>query len=514
MKRKLMSIAVAGTLLGAGTANAVFVNGEGSGQVLIYPYYTVEGGHDTYINLVNTSAKYKAVKVRFVEAMNSQEVLDFNLYMSPFDHWSAVVFADGEGASIRTGDTSCVVPNALSDGATVPFRNFGYLGDKGEDADGEPFDFTGLDRTREGYVEIIEMGELTETAIRGDDIIQDQEAVKHVRGVPGDCTVVSGHWNTGGKWAAEPSVDMAPPTGGLYGYGVLINVNEGTNATYDAVALADFVSVLDPSRGPIHFPPGTTQPSLENATPIAQVLDSGAPGGAAVVELFFSNPNRIDGLDAVSATLMHSQIQNDYVLEPSISAGTDWVVTFPTKKQHVNGVIDGSGDPAALAPFTNAWDRETATACEAIGLRFWDREEAERSPDPLDFSPPPPSPSAFALCHEANVLTINGSDVLAGSERVSQNLELPADFDNGWLEMDFAAQPSPNVTIGGAPRRLEGFESVGGASTGASVSFAGLPSVGFAVQKYVNGTLADGTLLSNYTGLVQHKNQRIISVAE
>ena len=132
MKKNIISAAVAATLLGASAANAVFVNSEGHGQALIYPFYTVEGGHDTYINLVNTTDQAKAVKVRFVEAMNSQEVLDFNLYLSPQDHWSAVVFADGSGASIRTADTSCTVPGTLSakvegvPGTVVPFRNFTY----------------------------------------------------------------------------------------------------------------------------------------------------------------------------------------------------------------------------------------------------------------------------------------------------------------------------------------------------------------------------------------------------
>jgi hypothetical protein len=107
MKRKLLPVAVAAGLTAAGSAHAVFVNPEGTGQALIYPFYTVEGGHDTYINLVNTTNQTKAIKVRFVESMNSVEVLDFNLYLSPFDHWSAVVTRDpdGDGAAIRTADT-------------------------------------------------------------------------------------------------------------------------------------------------------------------------------------------------------------------------------------------------------------------------------------------------------------------------------------------------------------------------------------------------------------------------
>lgn len=101
--KKILPVAVLAALAGANGAQAVHVNPDGLGQVLLYPFYTVEGGQDTYINLVNTTDATKAVKVRFRESLNSQEVLDFNLYLSPKDHWSAVVTADadGEGAVIR-----------------------------------------------------------------------------------------------------------------------------------------------------------------------------------------------------------------------------------------------------------------------------------------------------------------------------------------------------------------------------------------------------------------------------
>ncbi|MEX0828120.1 MAG: hypothetical protein WD005_04120 [Haliea sp.] len=464
MKKNIISAAVAATLLGASAANAVFVNSEGHGQALIYPYYTVEGGHDTYINLVNTTTEYKAVKVRFVEAMNSQEVLDFNLYLSPGDHWSAVIVPNGEGAALKTPDTSCTVPLALSSkaegdfGTTIPFRDITFEGDSVD----------GLARTREGYVEIIEMGTLQGVA--------DQTAAKHVSGVPGDCKVLAANWSAGGKWLSTgANTDVGVPNGGLYGYGVLINVNEGTNATYDAVALDDFISQsFDPSAGAIHFEPGIEDPSLNDASPFAQVLDSAS---FSVVEAEFA-----EGVDAVSAVLMHSTIMNDYVLEPEINAGTDWVVTFPTKKSYVNGTT-------AMAPFTSTWSSAASTACETMSITYYDREERDQTPDPLDFSPRPEQ-SSFALCKEANVLTFNKSEVLTPSSRVRQNLDV--EFKNGWMELGFGG------------RELESLDGV---------TFGGLPTVGFAVQKYVNGTLVGGSVLSNYAGVVVHKNRRSITVA-
>ena len=89
MKRNSLTTAVVAGIAGvagfAGLANAVDLNPDGLGQVLIYPYYTVNKGQDTLFTVVNTTAIGKAVKVRFLEGYNSREVLDFNLFLSPHD---------------------------------------------------------------------------------------------------------------------------------------------------------------------------------------------------------------------------------------------------------------------------------------------------------------------------------------------------------------------------------------------------------------------------------------------
>ncbi|NMG56927.1 hypothetical protein GPA23_20405, partial [Aromatoleum aromaticum] len=52
MKKQLLASVVAG--LGVvGSAHAVHVNPDGLGQVLLYPYYTVQDGYDTYVHVVN-----------------------------------------------------------------------------------------------------------------------------------------------------------------------------------------------------------------------------------------------------------------------------------------------------------------------------------------------------------------------------------------------------------------------------------------------------------------------------
>ena len=85
--KKLISVAVL-SAVSAGTAQAAALSQDGTGQVLLYPYYTTRGGTDTLITVVNSTNRAKAVKVRFLEGMNSKEVLDFNLYLSKHDVWT------------------------------------------------------------------------------------------------------------------------------------------------------------------------------------------------------------------------------------------------------------------------------------------------------------------------------------------------------------------------------------------------------------------------------------------
>ena len=126
MKKNLLSLAVAASAAGmTSIATAqMYVNTENTGEALVFPLYSTQGGNDTYIHIVNTTAQYKAVKVRMLEGTESLETLDFNLYMSPQDHFSFAITADGDGALLRTGDTSCTVPAISGD---VPFTDLSLI---------------------------------------------------------------------------------------------------------------------------------------------------------------------------------------------------------------------------------------------------------------------------------------------------------------------------------------------------------------------------------------------------
>ena len=184
MKKNILSLAVATSAAGVtGLATAqMYINTEHTGEALIFPFYSAQNGNDSLISIVNTTSDYKAVKVRIIEGMESDETLDFNLYMSPQDHFAFAVTADGDGAKLVTNDTSCTVP-AIT-GGEQSFTDLLWVED---DDDGNPLVGTAEGREQAGYIEVIEMGQIIRTDF--------QEAIIHVDGEPVNCDYVVEAWS-------------------------------------------------------------------------------------------------------------------------------------------------------------------------------------------------------------------------------------------------------------------------------------------------------------------------------
>ena len=144
------------------------------------------------------------------------------------------------------------------------FVNYAYTGtlsDKGG---------TSLDRTKEGYVEIIEMASFP-------SFTTTSAWVTHVAGVPPGCADLIAD----GPGFAQVHSDIFPLTGGgdLFGGMTLINVNSGTDFTEDAVALSNFVHDDN-----VYNDPGVIKPDLRDADLISQVLYQAA-GRCGYVDL-------------------------------------------------------------------------------------------------------------------------------------------------------------------------------------------------------------------------------------
>jgi hypothetical protein len=465
-KKKSLCAALAGIgVLGvAGAAQAVNLNPDGLGQVLIYPYYTtrVDGAGNAYNSLLsvfNTTASAKAVKVRFLEGKNSAEVLDFNLYLSAKDVWTTAITAMSGGAGIITTDASCTLPAIPAAGKA--FVNFVYASDGAGSS---------LDRTTEGYVEIIEMASYADDS-------KTTSNVTHVNSVPPGC---------GAQSDALGSSEALPPTGGLFGGMTLINVDTGSDYTEDAVALDNFSDRSQYSGA------GSTLPNLAQASPSISTV---VANNSVFTSAWAAGP------DAVSAVLMHDQVMNEFVLDAVTHSGTDWVVTMPTKRFYVG---QGTGTPSEL--FQRNFNK-TDGACDDVSLNIYDREENTTS-TPISFSPPPPTQSN-SLCWEANVITFNNSNVL-GSANVAN---VPTTFEHGWLNLGFeplSVTAPIHTLVSGITLTIDAF----GNQTTGTATYTGLPVVGFAVQSFTNGaiTVNGVSTLSNYGGNFVQKGTRSIVV--
>ena len=211
MNRKNLTAAVLAGLAGAagiaGTAQAVNLNPDGLGQVLIYPYYTSNDGNATILSVVNTTDNAKAVKVRFKEGFNSREVLDFNMYMSAYDVWVAAI-ADDEGTpTLYIPDSTCTVPylyekNVENGVGSQAFLPYDY---QGSNEDGGP---TSIQRAAEGYFEMIEMGTLTGDSAEYATHYVDSDGVQ----APEDCGALVDAWtrNPDGYWIDDETIDISP----------------------------------------------------------------------------------------------------------------------------------------------------------------------------------------------------------------------------------------------------------------------------------------------------------------
>lgn len=512
MKKKLMPLAVGAAIAAATSAQAqMYLNNNGTGEVLVFPFYSAESGNTTNVNITNTTEVNKAVKIRIIEGENSQEVLDFNVYMSAEDHFSFAIAATEEGgAALITNDNTCTVPQ-IAPGTPVPFRNFNYDTDFNEDDpdtetddDETFFDNTGIERTAVGYIEVIEMGQLmvadadwdadAETDPTANPIIT---AITHgADGVPADCTVPVTAWSGGGAWLTNAAYgfESAWSGGGLYGEATLINVNAAKAIGMDAVAID---GAVEGSGSVMHYPPGDEQPGMDSA---GMSLSSYVLEGDEIVEMDW-----LTSVEAFSSLFMADKIANDYVTDAGIGGLTDWIVTMPTKGLHVNQVV-------VVPPFTTEWDGQTA--CELAVLDSVDREESNPAPAPgsvPDFSPAPPGttadPNDLPLCYEVNVVQF-GTSSAVGNESLAIGVNAELAGIDGWASIDFDPAGLDDADFALATLGRLMVEAAPGTD-----ALRGLPVTGFAVQSYVNGSVNGSGNVANYAGAYLHKTETFRSVA-
>jgi len=535
------AVAAFGGLGGASDALAVNVNADGMGQALIYPYYTVRSVDDqvfnTYLSVTNTTTFYKAIKVRFLEGKNSREVLDFNVYLSPKDVWTAaLVPVDATdltlGGRMITSDNSCLVPGDENGTSGRPlgidFLTFAYTGAAADGEDG------GLERGTEGHFEILEMADFDNTIgvnpllpVSATNPSVVSGFLHSTAGVP-TCSTIGG--------GGEPTISAATVmgTGGLIGSALLINVENGISYGYDPVVLQSWNKTV----GGIWTTAGSITPNLGNVFPASSQVFSSS-GTTTITDwsiaraLDVADPASLGTLtstaDAVSAVLMHDNVINEFMMDAGTNSGTDWVVTFPTKSFYVgldslDPVTQARLHDPAIRPFQE--DFWTGGSCDEIHIQATNREESTPViAGPISIpSPPPPNPAAVidSLCWEANVLSMIDATGAPSDNLGSGNLRtVDTMAENGWMNINFpttVVSSTASALVHTLPDNITATVAGGGANSGAATvivsnigvtgaptaaTYIGLPVVGIAVQDYRNDTTTNR--LRSFGGSYEHK---------
>lgn len=481
--------AAASQLLQATNGGLTLAHG-GVGHALVVPYFNAQNGNATVLHLTNTdTVNGKAVKIRFRSAANSDDLLDFQIYLSPGDVWTGAVSANGtDGATLVSADNTCTVP-ALTKNVAVPFGTR-RLNPSLSDADK-------ANQTREGYVEIFNMADITSAAAWNADGVAPVDlsgnrrsplytAVKHVNAVA-PCSVAGSAARslvdtvavTNFTEATAAQAGLQTPTSGLMADWYILNVAQTT--TFSGAATA----IQATGRGNfVHFPQvnqeaagvsanaTTADPLFRTANVYGQdgkniataaltmnysdLPDMSTPYTGGVTDPRVQASNLTTALAATSVT-------NQYATDAIISAKTDWVFSMPTRRYNVvaNYAAEKTSDAnyrlftnlnTVAAEQTNNWFYPAAANDIAAGAgykgngnttvdakgnicvladaqKFWDREETTSGVIP-EFSPG--GTSFVQFCGEVSVLAFKdtGNSVLGAS--VARTTATSGTYENGW----------------------------------------------------------------------------------
>jgi len=460
MKKRLICLSVAAALGGIagaasaqqplGSSNFLSFNNDGVGHIVIVPYFTTQGGNATLFNIVNTDqVNGKAVKVRFRGASNSDDVFDFQLFMSPGDVWTANISQAASGLSkLTTSDRSCTLPsNVNQEFITSRLNTVDLSGDEL------------ANETREGYIEILNMADIPSSSSTS----SIYAVTKH---------------NTAGSPSCTASVlesltrfdtRLVLPTTGLFANWTIINVPQTTTWAGEGSTLqAQVTTGVSGTGNHAYFP--QTAVALAPGDVTAYTADplfiAGLVAGASYDLPDLSTPytsvvaSPIEQATDLSDALAVRSVANEYLSDPTISASTDWVVSKPTRRYYV--AVDYSATTPADRLVTNFDDNSlsqadyyrsklsdgsaagntvmgnssngghTWQACTQVSsVKFYNREELSPSSSGIVISPGQPAP-APSLCGEISVLSINSPNSPLKANVTRFTLTLPGGLVDGW----------------------------------------------------------------------------------
>ena len=484
MKKSILASSIAAAVFGLGA-----VTGAQASSVLLVPYFSAQGANATLLSITNTDTQSgKAVKVRFRGAANSDDVYDFQVFLSPTDVWTANISKGADGrAVLTTSDASCTKPAASVLNAT-PFLTSRLDPALSTDAK--------ANGTREGYVEIISMADIPPSrAARGDttllqttvagvttDVNPLFTAVKHVKSVAPcsgtaftnlDAAAAFATSANAGTYAA--TYGMTPSTGKLMANWSIVNtVNAAawggeatayavtpTNVVYAPQTAGAVTSIATYTADPLFLAGNTV--NVYNAT--SQALNLGVGVAPAVTAGYYDLPDLSTPLTAVAPDVQvanitsalasaRTTITNEFAVESAINGSTDWVFSMPTRRYHVAmaySKVSATDDGRRWNDALNSTDGTTRTTVfgragtsivnglicvNAATITPYDREENTPTSSTTVVVSPSTVAGAAKLCGETSVLSFNNgvgtSKALEASVAVTA---VDVGYAAGWATM-------------------------------------------------------------------------------
>lgn len=398
VRKNKLSLALSAALLGGmfatGTAQAVNLTQDGLGDAAIFQYYTAKPGWSTFIRLINTSDDPVAVKVRFREAANSREALDFILLLSPHDMWLAWTgnkAANGK-PGLKTNDTSCLLPAPNTNisgsetwvqpnlGDVIKYAEFKSRAFQGDINDNGP---AVADRLMEGHIEIIGIAQIKPDAAGLSPSALDalanleQEITHGTNGEPSCNASVIENGLQALFNATRQNLETHDVDNVIAANAYILNISNGQGAGYDPTMLANFsdrgligeaygLYSIFGDNAPLGI--GSLQtPDMDNAKPQSIVLDDdGMPVASAwsTTGGYALNQENAAGnvpRTVVSKAMILSNAGNTTDRTVYVDWNGDGVCdVFPENAVPANAV--SSLDGAYLAFGTNA-----TSACNGVG---------------------------------------------------------------------------------------------------------------------------------------------------
>lgn len=480
----------AGVALAAATTLAV--SPTGVGHILTVPYFSTQNGNVSLLNITNTDLlNGKAVKLRYRGAANSDDIFDITIFLSPGDIWSANVSQKNGVSYLETADNSCTLPSVVN----APFST-NRVGGATQDAKNA--------QTLEGYIEILNMADVpptlvtAATGVTGAVVNPLFTTIKHKDGVAPCGSTAAGaaeldkQVNNVVAFAAADANSFHTrgynfPSGGLMANWSIINLSKAGSFTGEATAVSAESAAGVPGAANIVFSPQTdasvaatavnaftADPLLRQNAALAPIVQAANYDFPDLSTPYVGAGHPIDQANDLSSALAVQSVFNEYLTNPAVSFGTDWVFSMPTRRYGValnyttgaavfNAASTTAGDIDLVAPpagfaslFFDATNSTVNSTKDLIcvkpgstGLQYFDHSEQSTK---NGFVISPGSVATLEFCGETSVLAFNNTgDSVLGSKIARKDIRTQksgstAIYTDGWLKV-----ATPGLAAAGLP---------------------------------------------------------------